>query len=43
MFCYDGQRGCATGSFSPASIPVYGESNVGFSLTYTLTPLYIFI
>ena len=34
MFCYDGQRGCATGSFSPASIPVYGESNVGFALTY---------
>jgi hypothetical protein len=34
MFCYDGQRGCATGSFSPAAIPVFGESNVGFSLTY---------
>jgi len=33
MFCWSG-RGCAAGSFAPAAIPVYGESNVGFSLTF---------
>ena len=34
MFCWKAQHGCATGSFAPAQVPVYGESNVGFSLTY---------
>lgn len=34
MFCWKGQRGCATGSFAPAQVPIYGESNVGFSQTY---------
>ena len=34
MFCWGGQRGCTKGSFAPAATPVYGESNVGFSLTF---------
>ena len=35
MFCGPrGPRGCKPGSFVPAATPVYGESNVGFSLTF---------
>jgi len=34
MFCWNAQHGCKTGSFSPAQVPVYGEANVGFSLTF---------
>jgi hypothetical protein len=34
MFCWNAQHGCTTGTFSEASYPVYGESNVGFSLTF---------
>jgi len=34
MFCWNAQHGCTTGTFSEASYPVFGESNVGFSLTF---------
>ena len=34
MFCWNAQHGCKTGSFAPAQYPIYGESNVGFSLTF---------
>ena len=34
MFCWGAQHGCATGSFAPAAVPVYGEDNVGFAQTY---------
>lgn len=33
MYCWNGQRGCTKGTFSPAAVPLYGESNVGFSQT----------
>ena len=33
MYCWNG-RGCKGGSFAPATVPVWGESNVGFSLTF---------
>eukprot|EP00026_Physarum_polycephalum_P013539 Phypoly_transcript_13951.p1 GENE.Phypoly_transcript_13951~~Phypoly_transcript_13951.p1 ORF type:complete len:286 (+),score=40.86 Phypoly_transcript_13951:101-958(+) len=32
MFC--GNSGCPYGEFAPAKVPVYGEFNVGFSLTF---------
>jgi hypothetical protein len=34
MFCWNAQHGCTTGSFAQAAYPIYGESNVGFSLTF---------
>jgi hypothetical protein len=34
MFCWKGQGGCSTGTFSTAKYPIYGETNVGFSLTF---------
>lgn len=33
MFCFNG-RGCTKGAFDAAKVPIYGESNVGFSQTY---------
>ena len=33
MYCWNG-RGCQTGYFAPAKMPVYGEFNVGFSQTF---------
>ena len=33
MFCWSG-RGCTQNSFAPAAVPLYGESNVGFSQTF---------
>lgn len=32
-FCWSGKR-CAKGTFAPAAVPLFGESNVGFSQTY---------
>ena len=35
MFCGPrGSHGCKPGTFAPAMTPVYGETNVGFSLTF---------
>jgi len=33
MFCWSG-HGCTEGTFAPAAVPLYGESNVGFSQTF---------
>lgn len=32
-FCWSGRR-CTKGTFAPAAVPLFGESNVGFSQTY---------
>lgn len=32
-FCWSGKR-CTKGTFAPAAVPLFGESNVGFSQTY---------
>jgi hypothetical protein len=34
MFCWSASHGCAAGSFAPAAVPLYGESNVGFAHTF---------
>ena len=33
MFCWSG-RGCEAGSFTPATVPMYNEVNVGFGQTF---------
>lgn len=33
MYCW-GRGGCKNGTFSAAAVPVWGESNVGFTQTY---------
>ena len=34
MFCWSGYPTCTEGTFAPAAVPLYGESNVAFSQTF---------
>lgn len=34
MYCWSSSHGCKVGTFVPAAVPLFGESNVGFAQTY---------